>query len=171
MSKPPKAPLTAEVLREHLNYDPLTGVFTRKIGTGGRYRTAPGDVAGTLNDQGYLLISVQSYQYRAHRLAWLYMTSKWPSGEVDHKDGARTNNVWTNLRDVPTVINAQNKRKAMCNSKTGLLGVSWNKKDQAFTARLKVKGKYLSLGYHKTPEAAHAAYLDAKRRLHAGCTI
>ena len=171
MSKPMKIPLTADVLREHLSYDPKTGIFTRKVGTGGRYRTSPGDVAGSINDQGYVLISVQSDQHRAHRLAWLYMTGEWPSGEIDHKDGNRANNAWPNLRDVEATINAQNKRKAMSHNKTGLLGVSWNKKDQAFTARLKVDGKYLSLGYHGTPEAAHEAYVKAKRRLHAGCTI
>ena len=171
MSKPASTPLTAEVLRAHLHYDQDTGVFTRKVATGGRYRTAVGDVAGCANDQGYILISVQSHQYRAHRLAWLYTTGSWPTGEVDHRDGNRTNNRWANLRDVTTQINAQNKRNPMAHNKVGLLGVSWNKKDCAFTARLKVNGRYLSLGYYRTPEAAHEAYLKAKRSLHAGCTI
>ena len=99
------------------------------------------------------------------------MTGKWPDGEIDHIDGNRANNRWSNLRDVHIVINAQNKRGPMAHNKSGFLGVSWNKKDCAYVARIKVDGKYLSLGYHQTPEAASAAYVEAKRRLHAGCTI
>lgn len=171
MSKPRNHVLTAERLRELLHYDPLTGVFTRRVTTGGRYGGKAGAVAGTVNDQGYVLISVMSYQYRANRLAWLYMTGEWPTGEVDHKDTVRANNWWANLRDVPTVVNAQNRRRAQSNSKTGLLGASWNSRDRRFVARIKVDGTYKSLGGFDTAEAAHAAYVDAKRRLHAGCTL
>lgn len=163
--------LTADKLRELLHYEPETGVFTRRVKTGGRYGADVGSVAGCLSDQGYVLISLMSKQYRAHRLAWLYMTGEWPAGEVDHRDGRRTNNRWSNLRDVPTAINAQNRRGAQSNSRTGLLGASWNARDQRFVARIKVDGQYRSLGGFDTAEQAHAAYLEAKRLHHAGCTI
>lgn len=163
---------TAEKLRELLHYDPATGVFTRLVCTGGRYGAAVGTVAGTLSDQGYVMVSVMSKQYRAHRLAWLYMTGEWPASEVDHRDGVRTNNAWGNLRDVPPGINQQNKRRAMSHSKTGLLGASYNTRDRRFVARIKdAAGKYRSLGGFDTAEQAHAAYVSAKRQLHAGCTI
>jgi hypothetical protein len=31
--------------------------------------------------------------------------------------------------------------------------------------------KIIRLGLHSTPEAASSAYLEAKRRLHKGCTL
>ena len=163
---------TAEKLRELLHYDPETGVFTRRVQTGGRYGAAVGTVAGTLIDAGYVMISVMSKQYRAHRLAWLYVTGEWPAGEVDHRDGVRANNAWKNLRDVPPTTNRQNQRRAMSNSKTGLLGASYSARDRRFVARIKdAAGKYRSLGGFDTAEQAHAAYVSAKRQLHAGCTI
>lgn len=171
MSKPQRRPLTAERLRELLHYDPETGVFTRRVTTGGRYGGAAGTHPGTLSDQGYWMISVCSKQHRAHRLAWLYVTGAWPTGEIDHLNGERIDNRWENLRDVQRHVNAQNKRRAQSNSKTGLLGACWATRDQCFISRIKADGKYRSLGAFKTAEAAHAAYVDAKRRLHEGCTI
>jgi hypothetical protein len=162
---------TAEEVRRLLKYDPLTGFFTRLVTTGGRYGAQAGTVAGTMNDQGYVLISVHSKQFRAHRLAWLWMTGEWPRNEVDHENGVRHDNRWKNLRDVPTTINAQNKRRAQKNSKTGMLGVSWSKKERCFKARIKVNGHYPSLGSFDTAEAGHAAYVAAKRQMHSGCTI
>lgn len=163
--------ITHSEVKELLHYEPLTGIFTRKVSTGGRYGSAVGSVAGTLNDGGYVLISLKSLQYRAHRLAWLYMTGKWPEFEIDHKDGIRTNNCWENLRDVTGKVNVQNARKARKNSKTGLLGSSWNMRDKRFVARIRVGCKYQSLGGFDSAELAHAAYLTAKRQLHVGCTI
>lgn len=162
--------LASHELKRLLHYDPETGVFTRRVTTA-PHRGRAGDVAGMTNDQGYRVIAVHSKQYRAHRLAWLYMTGEWPTGEVDHKNGVRDDNRWDNLRDVPTTINAQNKRRAMSNNKTGLLGASWSEREQKFVARIKVGHKYRSLGQHDTAEAAHAVYVEAKRRLHEGCTI
>lgn len=157
--------------KELLHYDPSTGIFTRKVSTGGRYGAVVGSVAGMVNDGGYILISLKSLQYRAHRLAWLYMTGEWPKFEVDHKDGDRKNNRWLNLRDVTGKVNLQNKRKAQSNSRTGLLGASWSSRDKRFVSRIKVDDKYKSLGGFDSAELAHAAYLTAKRQLHAGCTI
>ena len=53
--------------------------------------------------------------------------------------------------------------------KAGDFSVQGGKK---ITARIKhPTGKKLYLGSFPTPEAAHAAYLAAKRKLHAGCTL
>jgi hypothetical protein len=34
-----------------------------------------------------------------------------------------------------------------------------------------VNGKWHALGYFDTKDEAHAIYIEAKRRLHEGCTI
>jgi len=160
-----------EELRTLLKYDPGTGLFTRLKTTGGRYGAKAGTVAGGPFKDGYTLISVKSVQYRAHRLAWFYMTGNWPVGEIDHINGQRSDNRWSNLRDVPAQMNAQNKRTAQRNSRTGLLGASWSSRDRRYVARIRIDGKYRSLGGFDTAEEAHAAYIKAKRISHQGCTI
>lgn len=116
----PPAPLTAERLREELDYDPLTGIFTRRIS----FRMAViGDVAGTATNGGYLKMSVCGEEYLAHRLAFLWMTNDWPKYHVDHIDHDRSNNRWVNLRDVPLAINNQNTPKTGKGNKLGLAGV------------------------------------------------
>lgn len=160
----------AELLRL-LSYDPLTGLFTRRVTTGGRYGAEEGTIAGTLR-KSRIAISLHSKLYFAHQLAVFYMTGEWPLHQVDHRDVDQTNNRWLNLRVVTDQVNKQNKRQAQSNSKTGLLGASWSKRDKRFVARIKTPdGKYRSLGGFDTAAAAHLAYVDAKRELHEGCTI
>lgn len=58
--------LSAERLRELLDYDPQTGEFAWKP-----------QKAGTLTSDGYIQICVDGKRYRAQRLAVLHMTGKW----------------------------------------------------------------------------------------------
>lgn len=161
------ADLTAQRLRELLDYDPETGIFTRRI-----FRSAnakAGDKAGALMLNGYSAISINKKSFYCHRLAWLYTNGKWPNSCIDHIDGNRLNNAISNLRDLPQRINNQNIAKARAHNTTKHLGVKKN--NDKWGARIGLDGKAFWLGTFKTPELAHAAYLEAKRRLHAGCTI
>ncbi len=164
----PKPELTAERLRELLHYNPETGIFSRPINRGGE---VAGAVVGCLTANGYWLIGVDYRRYRAHRLAWLYMYGNWPTRHIDHLNGNRTDNRIANLRDVDRATNMQNMRKALSTNRCGLMGVSFHRQSGLWAARLVARGKIHSLGYHRTPEAAHEAYLAAKRKLHEGCTI
>jgi hypothetical protein len=159
--------LTSTLLRELLNYDPLTGKFTRLVRTSNRINV--GDEAGSFNAKGYRQIYLGGFNYRANRLAWLYMTGEWPADVVDHINGNRSDDRWVNLRDVPGYVNQQNYKRARRDSSTGFLGVSAS--NGRYTARIRVAGKYLSLGSFSTPELAHLAYLTMKRKAHVGCTI
>lgn len=155
----PTAGITAEQLRELLIYDPETGIFTRN----------DGEPAGTTHATGYIDIRVDGLKYRAHRLAWLYMTGSFPVGVVDHRDGARANNRWNNLRDVTQFVNMQNQRLPRADSRSGLLGVTAHQ--GRWRASIKVDGRRIYLGTYQEPEEAQAAYLSAKRLRHAGCTL
>jgi hypothetical protein len=160
--------LIAERLRELLDYDAQTGVFTWKVRTS--IRTAVGMRAGGVGGPGYWMISVDSKRYYGHRLAWLYVFGEWPKdGEIDHINGDRIDNRISNLREVSRSKNNENKREPLPNNKSGYLGVF--RKRSRWTSRIRVNGKTHSLGGFDTPEAAHAAYLSAKRILHEGCTI
>ena len=153
--------LTAERLREVLQYDPETGVFTRLVDRGGR---KVGVVAGSVTGHGYTSIQIAGVRYLAHRLAFLWMTGEWPIDDVDHINGVAGDNRWSNLRPATRAENMQNQRRAQSNNKLGLLGVC--RDGNRFSARIKVDGQRIHLGLFATPEQAHAAYLDAKRRLH-----
>lgn len=159
--------LSAARLRELLNYEPATGVFTWKVSKGTRAR--PGDITGTLHPTTfYLVIGIDGKLFQAHRLAWLYVHGKWPDADIDHRNGDRTDNRIANLRDVSRRINTENRRKSQ--GKSALMGVHWNPRIGWFS-RIKSKGKVFYLGCHPTEQAAHEAYVKAKRSFHEGCTI
>jgi hypothetical protein len=152
--------LTAERLRELLDYDPATGVFTWRVRAG---RSAAGREAGWIQryrkvDIEYRDIRVDGRTYRAHRLAFLWMTGSFPDCLVDHRDGDGLNNRWRNLRCASHAQNHQNRRMDSRNS-CGLKGVERN--GPGYSARIGVNGTRLYLGYFDTPEAAHAAYVAA----------
>ena len=159
--------LTQQRLKDVLTYDQTTGRFTWLVAPNGRIHV--GQIAGNLNPYGYIQIKIDRVLYRAHRLAWLYMTGRWPSQHIDHRNRVRHDNVWLNLRDTSRTFNNQNLGEAKSgNQSTGLLGVSQRNKGAGFQARITADGEKKWLGTFPTAELAHAAYVQAKRALHPG---
>ena len=149
---------TAERLREQLEYSPETGLFSRD-----------GREVGSVNKAlGYVSTSIDGVTYMAHRLAWLYVHGEWPA-IIDHINGDRTDNRLVNLRSSTSSINNQNRRTASKRSKSGVLGVCWDR--GRWVAHIMTDRKRKNLGRFKTIDEAQTAYLVAKRQLHAGCTI
>lgn len=156
--------LTAEMLREKFDYFPASGKFTRKQTRG---RGKIGSEVGCKMNNGYSVIRVGGKLLLAHRLAWLYVHGEWPQFQVDHINGKRDDNRIENLRDATAQINSQNTRHGR--GATGLLGA--HIRDDHFRSSITVDGRLMNLGTFSTASEAHAAYLSAKRQLHAGCTI
>jgi hypothetical protein len=167
MAAPKNDKITQEELMRVLSYDSTTGEF-RWVVRPSRNITA-GAVAGCLRPTGYLTISYGKQNHLAHRLAWLYVHGQWPVNYIDHINGNRSDNRIENLRDVSMAVNIQNLRSAMSTSKCGLLGVGTQ--PGRFVAKIFVNGKMTHLGSFRTADAAHAAYLTAKREMHEGCQI
>ena len=158
--------VTAENIREWFLYDPSTGVFTRRVRRG---RNGAGSVLSGAIKHGYLRATLQGRSYAIHRLAFLWMTGMFPIGDVDHIDGNRANNKWSNLRDVDRSTNLQNIRSAKSHNKsTGLLGAYLIPKSGRYTSRIRSGGKNIYLGVFSTADEARSAYIAAKRQLHPG---
>ena len=113
---------------------------------------------------------VNKTKYYASRLAWFYVYGKWPEYEIDHINGIRSDDRIINLRDVNTKINRENRHFPDKDNRAGFLGVSIAPSGR-YKAQIGNNKKMIRLGTFDTPEAAHLAYLNAKRKLHKGCTI
>lgn len=149
--------ITQSHLVSLVHYDPITGGFTR-LKTGKK-------IPGWPNKNGYLMMQINNRDYLMHRLAWLYTHGRWPSKFIDHVNMVRHDNSFSNLREANHSENACNQ-PVRCNNKAGLKGVCWNKRNQAWRAQISKNGQKYMLGHFRTPEAAHAAYVEAAQRLH-----
>lgn len=162
-----KAILTQAYVKELLNYHSGTGIFTRLPRRGkGNSLAREGKPTGSRDTRGYVHVAVDGVAYYAHRLAWLYVTGSWPKVVIDHKDGNRSNNAFSNLRAGSHSDNAHNTRTPRKSNTSGYLGVTWDKSRGKWQAAICVKRKSIALGRFDTPEEAHAAYVAAKRKLH-----
>jgi hypothetical protein len=152
--------LDAARLRETLAYDPVTGIFTRRVSNLARWKV--GSEAGSLHSLGYRIIAVDGVMYRAHRLAWLYVHGQWPDGLLDHANGDRADNRIANLRPATVSQNKANS-KLRSDNKSGFKGV-YASELGGWRAEIRCDGKLHYLGRFGTPELAHAAYVAAARR-------
>jgi hypothetical protein len=148
--------LTAERLRELVYYDPETGIFIRKVATG---YTKVGDVVGYKDTYGYLECFVGNKSFKAHRLAWVYMTGEFPKDQIDHVNGIKDDNRWCNLREATSRQNLANTKRYKNNS-SGRKGV-YRDKHGKYIASIVVNYKRIYLGYFQDLEDAHEAYKDA----------
>ncbi len=154
--------LSGERLRELLSYNPATGEF---VWIDSRPFNRKKGLAGRVIPGGYRAIKIDGRSYLEHRLAWLYVYDEWPTGQIDHKNRARADNKIENLRDVTASENQENTLLSPKN-KSGHRGVSWNKNEGKWNAKIGHKGKKFHLGYFHDLQSAIAAYTRAAASLH-----
>ncbi len=133
--------ITKERLDELLAYDRETGLFTWRVR---RQRIRIGSVAGRPNTSGHIQIKIDGKPHLAHRLAFLTMTGCWPENEVDHINGVRDDNRWTNLRPATHAENGRNRCKTRNTS--GVTGVRWDAARGKWCAYIRVNRKHIHLG-------------------------
>lgn len=169
--------MTQSYLKECLDYDGLTGVFTWRERPREHFKCNrvckrwntihSGNVAGSIDSYGYWQITIGNKFYRAHRLAWLWMTGELPARQIDHICGDKLNNSFANLRPATHGQNLRN-RGAQSNNMSGRKGVSWNKKASKWSVQIDADGCRSHLGFYdedKLDDAA-SAYERAAKELH-----
>ena len=153
--------LTQERLKELFEYHPNTGLFVRLKSAG---NAKAGDIAGCLSSGGYVRIKVDGTNRYGHRLAFLYMTGRFPQEQADHINHETADNRWVNLRAV-TISENQHNRKLNINSKSGVSGVVWNKVAKKWVVKFRVDGKQQHFGCFDTVAEA-VPVLNEARKLH-----
>jgi len=152
--------MTRARLCELLHYERKTGQFRWRKRM--NRKVLAGDIAGSLAVDRYRKITIRRKKYRAHHLAWLYVTGEWCPVMIDHRDGDPSNNRWTNLRRATGSQNNANRRLPR-NNACRLKGVSRHRR--RWRATIRKNGRRHHLGIFRMPQAAHAAYVKAARKL------
>ena len=151
--------ITQDKLKSLLNYDKNSGEFTW---INSRYKSKNGTVAGCINKFGYIQITVDGKTYKAHRLAWLYVTGKWPDEYIDHINQIRNDNRFINIRECNQSQNQMNTGLSSKNT-SGFKGVNWHKRTNTWMARAYLNGQQIILGHFLDKKEASNVYLEFVR--------
>lgn len=149
---------TQHEVRQLFTYDSLTGIFTHNLES---VNKKYGGRADNLSSNGYMYVCIGRAKYRAHRMAYLYMTGELPS-LIDHKDRDKTNNAWSNLRASDKAKNALNTGLSSRN-KSGVKGVSYHKGRAKWYAKIRYLGTNITLGSFIYKQDAVDARLAAEQ--------
>lgn len=154
--------VTKDYLQKLFRYDPELGRLIWVVTKSNR--TKAGTIAGTLSRvNGYRYVGIDGSHYLEHRLIWLFAHGAWPAHQIDHINCEKTDNSLANLREATPGQNLANS-PVQKNNFSGFKGVSRSRKH--WRARINFQGKFVYLGVFSTPEAAHAAYVDASQKLY-----
>lgn len=134
--------LAQALVRELLDYDPDTGVFTH---TKSRFGVTANSRAGTTHHLGYRTIYLLGKSYAEHRIAWLYVHGYWPIADLDHINRVRSDNRLCNLREATRAQNCQNQPIRSSN-KSGVTGVYSHKLTGKWAASINIDGVQKHLG-------------------------
>lgn len=151
-------------LESRLRYDPETGFIYWREGE----RRAGNRAFTYKSKRGYLVTTFRGRDgettLSAHRVAWALHYGEWPSGQIDHINGDRTDNRIVNLRDV---VNAENAKNSAMNSNntSGVNGVYLHRQTGKWCAQINAFGKTVGLGLFKEMADAIIARKAAERVL------
>jgi hypothetical protein len=169
-------PLPApDTLKRYFRYDEETGeLFWRagveiRPGFVRRYEKKAGSKAYP-DQNSYMTLRFLSKAFMVHRIIWCLVTGNDPCElEIDHVNGIKDDNRWSNLR-LATHDNNNQNTKIQKNNSSGFKGVAWHNQRKCWRAYVSVgprgKSKQISLGLHDTAEKAAAAVRAYREKLH-----
>lgn len=129
-----------------------------------RGRVKIGDVAGSLNNNGYWVVNTGGKGYCVHRII-MHILEGFPLNspdEVDHINRNRSLNKRCNLRVVSKSVNMKNIG-LMKSNKSGVAGVHWCASQNKWRADISHNNRSINLGYYDTLIDAVAARIRGIR--------
>jgi len=164
--------IDVETVRCLLRYEPDSGLlFWRErhephilpdVKNSWNTRYADKQALTYINPDGYRVGKFNNTTLIAHRAIWAIVTGQWPTSQIDHINGIRTDNRFHNLRDVSNDENHLNLRMAS-NNTSGITGVYWSARTQKWVAQIQLNGKQKNLGYFLTKEEAATCRANAEK--------
>lgn len=151
--------LALEKVNELFKYEPSTGTLFNRCN---RRRARKGEVAGTLNNYGYLVVKVSSSTFLVHRLIWAIVYGYFPENQIDHINRNKTDNRIENLREVSDSCNKRNKSNSVANS-SGVNGVGYDKSRKSWMAYININNRAVNLARSKDFIEAVAYRLAAEQ--------
>ncbi len=131
--------------------DHLTANYTYDRENGQIINNRRGKAALSPNSGGYAKVMTWTNNgvrtnFKAHHVVWFFEYGEWPTSCMDHIDGTKRNNHYTNLRLVTSRENS-NAYRMSAKSSSPYQGVSQHKGRKQFYTRIRVgedsKQKYL----------------------------
>jgi len=160
-----------ERLNALLSYDEHTGVLTWKMQPATsrsnicHNNKCGGKIAGTISEDGYVVIGIAKKYYLAHRIIWKLKTGSDPIDIIDHEDTDNGNNRWLNLREAANGPNIQNSKLRKDNT-SGIKGVHWDMRHKKWRAVITANGKSTRLGRFSTIQEAAVVIAQARLEMH-----
>lgn len=159
--------LSIDDVQRALDYDPQIGNFTWKQRPASDFATKRAASIFKTHFEGkpaLTCIGVNGYQegrlkgvgITGHRVAFVLMTGEWPSDQVDHINGNRSDNRWCNLRSASQAVNSRNMAMPSRNT-SGRIGIHFDSKRKKWVAQGRAEGRHYNLGRFETMEAAVTA--------------
>lgn len=170
-----------EDLRNRVLYNPETGAFTWRERPVSDFKPTVREPAAircrqwnsrcagkpafaSIAVNGYAVGHFRAKLLLAHRVAFAIQMGRWPE-IIDHINGNRSDNRWSNLRETTPTGNMMNCR-TRSDSVTGRTGVKPNRcAGRGYIANIKIKGHLIHLGTFNTIEEGAAARQGAEKVL------
>lgn len=146
--------ITQEELKKIIHYNPDTGVVSR---------LPLGLPIECKDSHGYVVVKIAGKAYKAHRLAFLYMTGRMPDGDIDHGNFDRSDNRWCNIREATRRQNNVNLRSRP-GAKSKFLGVTFSKTHRKWAVRIRTKEGRKLVGYFDDEVVAAQEYHRAAKK-------
>jgi len=146
--------MTKDLLHELFEYK--NGNLLWKVSKARRIKV--GDIAGSVNSNGYMQVQINKKMFRVHRLVWIMHNESIDEElHIDHINRDRLDNCIDNLRLVTPQENSFNSKSR---------GYSWIKAKKKYVAQITIDRVQKTLGAFDNAEDARRAYLDAKEKYH-----
>lgn len=155
---------TQERLHELFDYSIVTGEFWWREPGKGRDHNKP---AGWQDNEEYHGIGVDGVTYKAHRLAWMYVTGEDPGDlHVDHVNGIRDCNAFHNLQLLTHAQNSKKRHRPNSSKTSGLPRGVRRQRSGGYQVQMRKDGVLHNCGTYKTLNEAEWVAVMYGRALH-----